>query len=426
MQIRPWDKLQALLVPLSSQEKSALVASIQEHGVLDPILVLPDGRIIDGFHRWEISQGKAEPKTLDLDDKTALSLGITINIARRQMSPEQIKELQKNLKKDREIQKKVALALRKKGKSQEKVAAIVGVDQSIISDWEKGIPIMDSHIGYNPLDLKVKIPKKEYEVIYQRVEAGETQTAIASDYKVSQARVSRIVKKFRGRKEKEAKQKIPTSEERGILRLGDFTKLSSELKDDSIPLILTDPPYGKEWLGKWTGLAELAYRVLSPGGFLITYSGQTYLPQVFDALLKDYSEGKHLNYFWTSAILLPQGNSQQFHTKVVNNWKPAIILTKGKPDIELLPWWLDVVKSQLEKDLDEWQQSVDIARYFIKTFSRERTTVLDPCAGTGTFLVAALLEGRNAHGYELDPEHYQIALARLSEAKQDEAAALIH
>ncbi|GAI65948.1 unnamed protein product [marine sediment metagenome] len=79
---------------------------------------------------------------------------------------------------------------------------------------------------------------------------------------------------------------------------------------------------------------------------------------------------------------------------------------------------MDTVKSRLEKDLDEWQQSVDIARYFIKTFSAESATVLDPCAGTGTFLVAALLEGRNAYGYEQDPEHYQIALARISKGKQ--------
>jgi len=185
--IRPWDKLQSMLVPLAKQERKALVASIEKHGVLDPILVLPDGRIIDGTHRWEISNGKASYTIVDLDEETAFTLGVTINIARRQMSPEQIKELQKRLKKDMETPRKVALALRKKGKSQEEVAAMLGVDQSTISDWEKGMPIMESHIGYNPLDLKVKVPKKEYEVIYQRVEAGETQTAIASDYKVSQA-----------------------------------------------------------------------------------------------------------------------------------------------------------------------------------------------------------------------------------------------
>lgn len=193
------------------------------------------------------------------------------------------------------------------------------------------------------------------------------------------------------------------------LKCGDFTKLSTELKDSSIPLIFTDPPYGQEWLHNWQALAEMAHRVLCPGGYLVTYAGQTYLPKVMSDL------EQHLTYFWASAILLPQGNRQEFQTKVVNNWKPALIFTKGSPNKELLPWWLDVVKSRLEKDLDVWQQSVDIARYFIKIFSPERATVLDPCAGTGTFLIAALLEGRNAYGYELDPEHYQIALSRLPE-----------
>ncbi len=41
------------------------------------------------------------------------------------------------------------------GKSQEEAAEVVGVDQSIVSDWEEGISIMDSHNTYTPLDLRI-------------------------------------------------------------------------------------------------------------------------------------------------------------------------------------------------------------------------------------------------------------------------------
>ena len=169
--IRPWDKLQSMLVPLSEQERKALAASIEKHGVLDPVLVLPDGRIIDGANRWEISNGKVSHTIVDLDEETALALGVTINIARRQMSPEQIRELQKRLKQDREQQKKVALALRRASKSQEEAAAAVGVDQTTVAKWEQGISDVNFHITYTPPDLRIKMPKKEYETIYERVKA---------------------------------------------------------------------------------------------------------------------------------------------------------------------------------------------------------------------------------------------------------------
>jgi DNA-binding XRE family transcriptional regulator len=88
------------------------------------------------------------------------------------MSSEQIKELQKNLKKDRENLRKVALVLRKKNKSQEEVAAILGVPRTTLEGWEQGqiTTIDESVIGCNPPDLRIKVPKKEYETIYQRVE----------------------------------------------------------------------------------------------------------------------------------------------------------------------------------------------------------------------------------------------------------------
>lgn len=111
-------------------------------------------------------------RVLHLDDDRAFTLGIMINIARRQMSSEQIKELQKNLKKDRENLRKVALVLRKKNKSQEEVAAILGVPRTTLEGWEQGqiTTIDESVIGCNPPDLRIKVPKKEYETIYQRVE----------------------------------------------------------------------------------------------------------------------------------------------------------------------------------------------------------------------------------------------------------------
>ena len=46
------------------------------------------------------------------------------------------------------------------------------------------------------------------------------------------------------------------------------------------------------------------------------------------------------------------------------------------------------------------QKPVELGRYFIRTYSRPGNLILDNTSGSGSFLVAALLEGRNFMGIE--------------------------
>ncbi len=50
-----------------------------------------------------------------------------------------------------------------------------------------------------------------------------------------------------------------------------------------------------------------------------------------------------------------------------------------------------------------------MAQEFIEFFTKKGETVLDPMAGTGSTLVAALRAGRNSFGIELNPKYVQIA-----------------
>jgi DNA modification methylase len=50
-----------------------------------------------------------------------------------------------------------------------------------------------------------------------------------------------------------------------------------------------------------------------------------------------------------------------------------------------------------------------MAQEFIEFFTREGETVLDPMAGTGSTLIAALRAGRNSFGIELSPKYAKIA-----------------
>jgi ParB-like chromosome segregation protein Spo0J len=68
-----------------SQEMDLLKLSIQRSGWIQPILVSPDGIIIDGFHRTTIArlEGWLVPTcVLDLDEKERMLLTVRINRAK--------------------------------------------------------------------------------------------------------------------------------------------------------------------------------------------------------------------------------------------------------------------------------------------------------------------------------------------------------
>jgi len=50
-----------------------------------------------------------------------------------------------------------------------------------------------------------------------------------------------------------------------------------------------------------------------------------------------------------------------------------------------------------------------MAQEFIEFFTKKGQTILDPMAGTGSTLIAALRAGRNSYGIELNPKYAQIA-----------------
>jgi DNA modification methylase len=58
-----------------------------------------------------------------------------------------------------------------------------------------------------------------------------------------------------------------------------------------------------------------------------------------------------------------------------------------------------------------------MAQEFIEFFTKQGETVLDPMAGTGSTLVAALRAGRNSYGIELNPKYAEIAKQIIEEER---------
>ena len=65
------------------------------------------------------------------------------------------------------------------------------------------------------------------------------------------------------------------------------------------------------------------------------------------------------------------------------------------------------------------QKPISLLKKLIKVFTDEGDVVIDPCAGSGSTLVAALELNRNAYGFEIKKDFYADANKWIQEALQD-------
>jgi DNA modification methylase len=200
----------------------------------------------------------------------------------------------------------------------------------------------------------------------------------------------------------------------------DFSKIDSEtIPDNSIDLIFTDPPYGKEYLPSYEELAKLAVRVLKPGGSLVFLVGHIILDDVF-TIFREFSlknNNSNLKYWWTLAVK-HSGHHQKIHPRYVfAEWKPMVWYIKGDRinDLVISNTIGDYIESVAPLKIEhEWQQSPVEAQYIIKNLTIENQIVLDPMMGTGTTGLAILNLGRKFIGIEKNLETFDIARARIN------------
>lgn len=195
-----------------------------------------------------------------------------------------------------------------------------------------------------------------------------------------------------------------TSEDVKIIH-GDFRNVP--LDENSIDIIITDPPYPSEFLPLWTDLAVYANKVLKPSGLLIAYSGELHLKECMDAL------SSQLQYYWTMALFHEGATQLVMARNMMCGWKPLIIYQKA-PFHKLDHVVSDRIQSvKPEKSLHEWQQSESGVKEIIERFTDPGDMILDPFSGSGTTIAVAKELGRKAIGIEINETDYKLSLSRI-------------
>ena len=225
-----------------------------------------------------------------------------------------------------------------------------------------------------------------------------TWTQYCNDIDSSRQVVNRWLKQWYGDEDKEKRLKDEQTkrlrEINGIeIREGDFKEVLEDVP--VIDAIITDPPYPQEYIECFSDLSLFASNHLKENGFCVVYSGQYHLPEVIKRL------SEHLTYVWTFC-LYHVGKKQLVNgVNIMCGWKPVLIFSKGRKKMRFSAYDV-LVSEQMEKFGHEWQQSESGVVSLVEIFTEPGELIVDPFAGSGTFLKVANEMGRNTIGAEIN------------------------
>lgn len=244
---------------------------------------------------------------------------------------------------------------------------------------------------------------------------------------------------------------------------GDCLDLFKNIDDQSVDLIIADPPYGIDkdfgpknihwtlnqmeewfaWMKLWLNESE---RVLREGGALFVYgihnnisyvqcylyelkltygrqfiwhyengwSGYQKAPVAMYEPLLWFYKGKTCTYH---QIREPYKSTERLKNRIIKNgkiWKPH---PDGRHAGDV--WNIPVLAGKRfadERVKHPTQKPLKICDRIIQHFSNEGDLVLVPFAGSGSECVSAKNNGRKFIGFEINPEYIEVANARLDKA----------
>lgn len=377
------------LVPaISETEYNSLKKSIEASGLWIPVLTNPDGVILDGHNRFKICQqlGIAPRFAVREFENKLLEKKFVIecNLKRRHLNDFQKAELgvlllpiEQELAKQRQVHDS-SCSNDQKGNARDIAASKVGMSGTTFERAKKVIDRAPEEVKQLLRNGKTTISKE-----YQKIQKDEKRQIRQDEIRNIQVNLPETV----------------------TLYNQEFQ--SAPVADNSVSLIITDPPYHEKYLHLFGDLSKHAGRVLRDGGSLITYAGHFNIGKVIQMM-----ESQGLKFHWIIAVTHSGPSASVFGRKILVGWKPMLWFTKGKYEGEFVR---DLIKSEFQgKEVHEWAQSTVEADYYIKYLTIENEIVYDPFMGQGTFGISAVSQNRQFIGCEVDPDHFANAERMIS------------
>jgi site-specific DNA-methyltransferase (adenine-specific) len=226
---------------------------------------------------------------------------------------------------------------------------------------------------------------------------------------------------------------------------GDSNKLIKIIEDNSIDLIIIDPPYKiRKKTDEFNSLAkavkkcneelqrdnlineydksilEELVRVMKKINIYIWCNGEQ-IPAYIDFFVNKYKCKMDI-LVWNKTNAMPL-----FNNKYLTDKEYCLYFRKGG---YCNPSNYEDAKTVFQlpinfKDKKKWIhptiKPISIIRTIIRNSSKEGDIVLDCFLGSGTTAVACILENRNYIGIEINKKYYDIAIERINETKESDS-----
>lgn len=207
---------------------------------------------------------------------------------------------------------------------------------------------------------------------------------------------------------------------------GDCIDLIKEIKDNSIDLVVTDPPYcigttsnGKK--GSWNDnnlirpffeifFSELKRITKNDSEIYINTDWRTY-PFLYPIIQK-FFDVKNLivwDYEWIKAGSFYRFSHEFIIYAVRENSKRRFL--PSERDV----WRINPINFTSKNKLHNSQKPIELITKMILNSSKIGDIVFDGFSGSGTTAVSCIREGRKFIGFEIDEKYYNVACKRIKE-----------
>lgn len=211
------------------------------------------------------------------------------------------------------------------------------------------------------------------------------------------------------------------------LILGDCLEKMKEMPDNSVDLVLTDPPYGIDFqsarrierkrFGKIEGDKNISgewikeiYRILKEGGAFYCFTRW----DVYPKWLSFFSDFSIKSLIVWDRVIHGLGDLNGAYAPcydlIIFSVKGRHLLRHKRP--------LDVIRQKRVdaiKLVHPTEKPISLLEKLVVNSSDLGTVVFDPFMGSGTTGVAALKLNRRFVGIEINPEYFEIAKKRIGE-----------
>lgn len=192
---------------------------------------------------------------------------------------------------------------------------------------------------------------------------------------------------------------------------GDFREVFRD-QDFSGGVIISDPPYPREYLPLYADLAS--WSTFWGCERMILMVGQSIMPEVLSSVVGVNETGMTpWEYHWSSAYLTIGPATRIWDRKVSTSWKP--ILSFGRNDCDWPNLTTDIFRSSGDdKNHHYWGQNENGMAALVEAFTEPGDLVIDPFLGGGTTAIVCRELGRRFVGCDVDAAAVHATRERLA------------